>query len=173
MSRSGRSAEESPRHIWKGTKEYLNHRGTKIRVFSSVLSGPFPPTLFPSFSPPHSPNFSLPLSLQALFTLPTSPLFTSFTSPVIPPFLGPGKLRFRYPSDFGTLQCPADILCPWEGSARRASELVKLRQLSCQALAGSRQLFLTLLKQHSRYISRSLNLKEDKSVHYDHRKRII
>ena len=38
-------------NLWKATKEYLNQRGTKIRVFLSALTGPFPPTLFPSFSP--------------------------------------------------------------------------------------------------------------------------
>ena len=56
---------------WKATKEYLNQRATKIRVFSSAFSGPFPPTLFPSCSP-HFP-------LQALFTLP--PLLPSSPPP--------------------------------------------------------------------------------------------
>ena len=75
---------------WKATKEYLNQRGTKIRVF---LSGPFPPTLFLSFFPPLPP-------WSPVHFLTTSPLFAS---PFIPPFLTPGKLRFRYPSDLGTL----------------------------------------------------------------------
>ena len=60
---------------WKATKEYLNQRGTKIRVFR-VLSGAFPPPFVPSFSPL--------FPLRALFTLPpplpsspplSSPLF--------------------------------------------------------------------------------------------------
>ena len=53
-------------------------------------SGPSPPTLFPSFSTlfPFRPLFTL------LPLLPSSPLSLS-------PALTPGKLRFRYPSDFG------------------------------------------------------------------------
>ena len=77
---------------WKATKEYLNQRGTKIRVFRVCFRAPFLPPFFPH-SPPFSPSgpFHSPT---------TSPLFTS---PFIPPFLAPGKLRFRYPSDLGTL----------------------------------------------------------------------
>ena len=78
---------------WKATKEYLNQRGYQNQSFSSVLSGPFPPTLFPSFFPPLSP--SSPVHFPT-----TSPLFTF---PFIPPFLTPGKVRFRYPFDLGTL----------------------------------------------------------------------
>ena len=53
------------------------------------------------FLPPFFPCFSPHLSLQALFTLPR-PLPS--TPPLLyPPFLTPGKLRFRYPSDLGTL----------------------------------------------------------------------
>ena len=83
-----------PRDIGKGTKEYLNQRGTKIRVFRVFFSGLFPSTLFPSFFPPLSPS-------GPVHSPTTSPLFTSPFHP--PPFLTPGKLRFRYPSDLGTL----------------------------------------------------------------------
>ena len=62
--------------ICKDTKEYLNQKGTKIRVFSSVLSGPFPPTLFLLF-PPFFP-------FQALLTLP--PLLRSSPPPLSPLF---------------------------------------------------------------------------------------
>ena len=78
---------------WKATKEYLNQRGTKIRVFrvfsrAPLSSHPFC-LIFPLSSPSgpvHSPT--------------TSPLFTS---PFFQVFLTPGKLQFRYPSDLGTL----------------------------------------------------------------------
>ena len=49
--------------------------------FSSALSGPFPPTLFPSFLPPLSPS-------GPVHSRTTSPLFTS---PFIPPFFGSRK----------------------------------------------------------------------------------
>ena len=78
---------------WKDTKEYLNQRGTKIRVFRVLFRAPF--------LPPFSPNFSPLFPLQALFTLP--PPLPSSPPPFTPPFLTPGKLRFRYPSDLGTL----------------------------------------------------------------------
>ena len=63
------SAMDSFVKSWKGTNEYLNHGGTKIRVFR-VFSGPVPPTLFPSLFPL--------FLLQALPPLlPPSPLFIS------------------------------------------------------------------------------------------------
>ena len=48
---------------WKATKEYLNQRGTKIRVFRVRFRAPFPRPFFPHFCPL--------LPLQALFTLPS------------------------------------------------------------------------------------------------------
>ena len=74
--------------IWKATKEYLNQRGTKIRVFRACFWAPFLPPFFPLF-PPLSPS---------------GPVHSPTTSPLLyPPFSTPGKLRFRYPSDLGTL----------------------------------------------------------------------
>ena len=78
--------------IWKATKECLNQRGTKIRVFRVLFRAPF--------LPPFSPHFAPSFPLQALCILP--PLLPS-SPPPLPPFLTPGKLRFRYPSDLGTL----------------------------------------------------------------------
>ena len=78
---------------WKATKEYLNQRGTKIRVFRVFFRPPF----LPPFLPYLSPLFPL----QALFTLP--PRLPSSPPPFSKFFLTPGKLRFRYPSDLGTL----------------------------------------------------------------------
>ena len=78
---------------WKATKEYLNERGTKIRVFRVLFRAPFLPPLSHTIPP------SFPL--QALFILP--PLLPSSPPPFPPCFLTPGKLRFRYPSDLGTL----------------------------------------------------------------------
>ena len=52
----------STHNIWKATKEYLNHRGTKIRVFRVCFRAPFPPTLFLSFFPPLSPSGPVHLS---------------------------------------------------------------------------------------------------------------
>ena len=40
------NCKQKSSNCWKATKECQNQRGTKIRVFSSVFSGPFPPTLF-------------------------------------------------------------------------------------------------------------------------------
>ena len=74
-------------------KRTPNHRGTNIRVFWVCFRAPFLPPFFPHF-PPLVP-------LQALFTLP--PLLPSSPPPLSPPFLTPRKLRFRYPSDLGTL----------------------------------------------------------------------
>ena len=56
--------------------------------FRAPFLPPFFTRFFPFFplsGPVHSPT--------------TSPLFTSA---LVPPFLTPGKLQFRYPSDFGT-----------------------------------------------------------------------
>ena len=44
----------------KATDEHQKHRGVNIRVLSSVLSGPIPPTPFPSFFPPPSPSGGVP-----------------------------------------------------------------------------------------------------------------
>ena len=56
--------------VWKATKQYLNQRGTKIRVFGVCFQAP----LLPPFS-----SFSPLFPLQALFTLtsllPSSPRF--------------------------------------------------------------------------------------------------
>ena len=77
---------------WKATKEYLNQRGTKIRVFR---------VRFQALSPETS-------SLIFTLSFPFRPCslchhFSPLHLPLYPPFLTPGKLRFRYPSDFGTL----------------------------------------------------------------------
>ena len=81
----------------KDTKEYLkflNQKGTKIKVFRVRFRAPLLPAFFPHFPP------SFPL--QAPFTLP--PLLPSSPPPLPPPpFLSSGNLRFRYPSDLGTL----------------------------------------------------------------------
>ena len=78
---------------WKATKEYLNQRGTKIRVFRVCFRTPFLPPFFAYFSPL--------FPLQALCIL--APLLPSSPPPSSPLFLAPGKVRFRYPSDLGTL----------------------------------------------------------------------
>ena len=77
---------------WKATKEYLNQRVPKSEFFECAF-GPLSSHPFPSFLPPLSPS-------GPVHSRTTSPLFTS---PFIPPFLAPGKVRFRYPSDLGTL----------------------------------------------------------------------
>ena len=86
-------------HFWKAAKEYLNHRGTKSKVFRVCFLGPLSSHPFSLISPP-----SFPLQAPT-----TSPL----TSPLSPSSLTPRKLRFRYPSDLGTLLVfcsgPADI----------------------------------------------------------------
>ena len=83
---------------WKATKEYLNQRGTKIRVFRVCFRTPFLPPFFPHFSPL--------FPLQALCIL--APLLPSSPPPSSPPFLAPGKVRFRYlghtPSTAGTFR---------------------------------------------------------------------
>ena len=77
-----------PNHTWKATKEYLNQRGAKIRVFRACFRAPFLPPFFPHFPP------SFPF--RPCDSPTTSPLCTS---PCTPLFLAPGKVRFRYPSD--------------------------------------------------------------------------
>ena len=79
--------------IWMATKAYLNHRGTRIRVFRVWFQAPFLPPFFPHFS-------SL-FPLQALFTLP--PLLPSSHPPSSLFWLLENSLWFRYPSDLGTL----------------------------------------------------------------------
>ena len=72
--------------IWKATKEYLNQRGTKIRVFRVCFRTPFLPPLFPHFFPL--------FPLQALCIL--APLLPSSPPPSRPLFWLPEK------SDLGT-----------------------------------------------------------------------
>ena len=72
--------------IWKATKEYLNQRGTKIRVFRVCFRTPFLPPFFPHFSPL--------FPLQALCIL--APLLPSSPPPSSPLFWLPEK------SDLGT-----------------------------------------------------------------------
>ena len=60
------------RGFWRATKEYLNQRCTKIRVFRVCFRAPFLPPFFPHFSPL--------FALQALFTLP--PLLPSSPPPL-------------------------------------------------------------------------------------------
>ena len=71
---------------WKATKEYLNHMGTKIRVFRVCFQAPFLPPIFPHSSPL--------FPLQAL-----SPLLLLF--PSSPPPLHP-LLSLPENSDLGT-----------------------------------------------------------------------
>ena len=91
----------------KDTKEYLNQKGTKIRVFRVRFRAPFLPPFFPRF-----PS-SFPFRPCALCHHP-SPLHL----PIYPPLWSPGKLRFRYPSDLGTLYCPADSDSALESDCR-------------------------------------------------------
>ena len=86
----GRSSTSA---AWKATKEYLNQRGTKIRVLRVCFRTPFFPPFFPHFSP------LFPLQALCIF----APLLPSSPPPFIHLFLAPGKVRFRYPSDLGTL----------------------------------------------------------------------
>ena len=79
--------------FWKAAKECLNQRGTKIRVFSSVLSDPFPPTLFPSFLP------LFPLQALCIF----APLLPSSPPPSSPPFWLPEKSDLGTPIILGAL----------------------------------------------------------------------
>ena len=66
---------------WKATKEYLNHRGTKIRVLRVCFRA--------AFLPPFLPHLSPLFPLQALLTLP--PLLPSLHLPLYPSFLTPGN----------------------------------------------------------------------------------
>ena len=66
--------------IWKAIKEYLNHRGTKIRIFRVCFWAPVLAPFFPHF-PPLFP-------LQALFTFP--PLLPPHL-PLYPPFFDSRK----------------------------------------------------------------------------------
>ena len=93
--RRGACAVALPLSSQPRLKEYLNHRGTKIRVFRvRFFFGPLSSHPFPSFFSSLSP-------FQALFNLP--PLLPSSPPPLLLPFFTPGELRFRYPSDLGTL----------------------------------------------------------------------
>ena len=71
---------------WRATKEYLNHKGTKIRVSRVRFRAPF--------LPPFSLIFPPLFPLQALFTLP--PLLSSSPPPLSPLFWLPEN------SDLGT-----------------------------------------------------------------------
>ena len=71
---------------WKATKEYLNQRGTKIRLFRVCFRAPFFPPFFPHFSPL--------FPLQALCIL--APLLPSSPPPSSPLCWLPEK------SDLGT-----------------------------------------------------------------------
>ena len=87
FTKKARSCQEHHRILLEGhTKEYLNHRGTKIRVFRVRFQAPFLPPFFPHFSPR--------FPLKALFTLP--PLLPSSPPPLSPPFRVPEN------SDLGT-----------------------------------------------------------------------
>ena len=72
--------------LWEATKEYLNQRGTKIRVFRVCFRTPF--------LPPFSPHFSPLFPLQALCIL----------APLLPSSPPPSALLFWLPekSDLGT-----------------------------------------------------------------------
>ena len=70
-----------PVKIWKATKEYLNRRGTKIRVFRVCFWAPFPPSLFPYSSP------LFPLSCP----------FSPSSPPTLSPFSDSRKTLIRYP----------------------------------------------------------------------------
>ena len=48
---TGHSEMDVEGEIWKATKDYLNQRGTKIRVFRVCFRTPFLPPFFPHFSP--------------------------------------------------------------------------------------------------------------------------
>ena len=69
--------------FWQATKEYLNQRGTKIRVFLVLFCALF----LPPFSPHFPPSF--PFKPCSLFHN-----FSPLNLPLFPPFLTPGKLRF-------------------------------------------------------------------------------
>ena len=58
---------------WKATTEYLNQRGTKIRVFRVLFLAPFLPPFSPSFFPPFFPF--RPCALSHHFSPSSPPLF--------------------------------------------------------------------------------------------------
>ena len=60
---------------WKATKEYLNHKGTKIRAFRECFKAHFLPPLSPHFSPlfPLQPLFSCESWLAFLIFEPGNP----------------------------------------------------------------------------------------------------
>ena len=63
---------------WKATKEYLNQRGTKIRVFECFFRAPFLPHPFPLIFTPLSPSGPVHSpSTSPLFTSPFFPFFDS------------------------------------------------------------------------------------------------
>ena len=71
--------------VWKATKGVPKSEGYQNQSFSSVLSGPFPPTLFPSFLPPLSPSGPVhSRTTSPLFSSPppSSPFFDSRKSPI-------------------------------------------------------------------------------------------
>ena len=105
---------QTTRKSWKATKQYLNQRGTKIRVFRV----PFRAPLLPPFSPHFSPLFPL----QALFTLP--PLLPSSPPPFPPLFWLPEN------SDLGTplISVLFSVLLKRQGRATQ--------QLPCAATWG-------------------------------------
>ena len=76
VSQKKLASEANRAIVWKDTKEYLNQRGTKIRVFRDRFRAPFLPPLSPRFSPLFPP--------QALFTFP--PLLPSSPPPLSPLF---------------------------------------------------------------------------------------
>ena len=68
---------------WKATKEYLNQRGTKIRVFRECFRTPFLPPFFPHFSPLFPLQALCPLApLLPSSPPPSPPLFGSRKSPI-------------------------------------------------------------------------------------------
>ena len=68
-------------NLRESAQVYLNHGGTKIRVFQVCVRAPFPPPFFPHSSPRSYP-----------FSPPHLPLY--------PPSLTPEKLWFRYPMTY-------------------------------------------------------------------------
>ena len=119
---------------WKATKEYLNDRGTKIRVFRVLFR---PLSSHSLISPPLSPS-------GPLHSPTTSPLFTS---PFIPLFLTPRQAAYK--SNPGTLigmamfkrtfarTIPDDLRAPhvkmWGFEAKRARKFTRTspRTLPC------------------------------------------
>ena len=84
---------ESGRFVQIDSQKSTQIRRVPKSEFFECAFGPLSSHPFSLISPPLSP--ASPVHFPT-----TSPLFTF---PFIPPFLTPGKLRFRYPSDLGTL----------------------------------------------------------------------